>query len=235
MSFDSLARTHGIAIVRRGEPFPVRNPYGPIAGADAAPSALRRYEPVFVHAFGRYPVDLVRRVGLRRVVLCRDLAFAGQRRGAVPDFDHDTLYLDILRGADRPGYLSRVLHHEFFHMVDYKDDGRLYADPEWAALNPQGFRYGRGGKNAQEVRGTGVLTRRHPGFLNHYATTGVEEDKAEIFALLLTDPQAIARRAAVDPVVRAKVQRMRALLARFCPAVDDAFWKRVAAPRPARR
>lgn len=220
MTAASVARSRGVQLVRRGEPFPVRTPHGPIAGRDPDPSALRRYEPLFAREFGRHPVALVRRVGLKRVVLCRDLAFAGQKRAAVPDFGSDTLYLDVLRGADRPGYQRVVLHHEFFHLIDLRDDGRLYADPAWAALNPKGFRYGTGGKNAQGRRGTAVLTDRYPGFLNHYGTTGVEEDKAELFARSLTDPEFVARRLRVDPVLRAKARRLRETLRRFCPEAD---------------
>ncbi len=62
------------------------------------------------------------------VVRARELTFAGQRRNAIPDFEHDTLYLDVSRGAYSKSYFRKVIHHEFFHIIDYRDDGSLYND-----------------------------------------------------------------------------------------------------------
>lgn len=205
----------------------VRTPAGSITGAAAGRTDLDRYVPLFVREFSLYPPDLVKRTGLRRVVFCRELAFAGQRRNAVPDFRDDTLYLDVQRGSYSTPYLRKVIHHEFFHIIDYCDDGMLYLDPSWAALNGAGFTYGSGGRNAQEQGSTSVLTDRYPGFLNHYSTTAVEEDKAEVFANMMVDPVYVERRAADDRVLSAKVGRMKKLLARFCPDVNDGFWERV--------
>src|SRR5204863_9871526 len=67
---------------------------------------------------------------------------------------------------------------------------------------------------------------KYPGFLNHFSTFGVNEDKAEVFANLIVDSAYVERRATKDPVLRAKVQRMRELLAEFCPAVNDEFWEK---------
>ena len=99
----------------------------------------------------------------------------------------------MLRGGYDRLYLCRVLHHEFFHIIDYRDDGDVYEDKAWAALNRPGFHYGTGGKNAQHVASARELTEKFPGFLNYYATTGVEEDKAEVFANLIVDPAYVAK------------------------------------------
>jgi hypothetical protein len=117
-----------------------------------------------------------------------------------------------------------VLHHEFFHVIDYRDDGEVYRDDAWAALNPRSFRYGSGGKNAQQRSDTSLLTDRLPGFLTHYSTTGVEEDKAELFAHLLASGPHVRERCERDAVLQAKVERMKKLLADFCPEMDEEFW-----------
>jgi hypothetical protein len=67
---------------------------------------------------------------------------------------------------------------EEFNMDPY------WKDPDWAAFNTDSFAYGTGGA---DMYGTGdVYSYVHPeaGFLNLYSTSGVEEDKAEIFATL---------------------------------------------------
>jgi hypothetical protein len=168
-------------------------------------------------------------------VLCSELSFAGQRRNAIPDYEHDTLYLDVKRGSWDTPYLRKVIHHEFFHVIDYRDDGRVYQDERWMALNPDNFQYGTGGRTAQDVQKTSVLTKSYPGFLNHYSTTGVEEDKAEIFANLIVDFEYVEERCQTDAAIRAKVEQMKVLLAAFCPEMNDDFWEKVRTTNRAHR
>jgi hypothetical protein len=224
-----LARRDGIEIVALEPRFPVGTTYGKIVGGAASTDESDRYAVLFVREFGLYPPSLIGRCKLKRVVFCKDLAFDGQLRGAIPDFEHDTLYLDVLRGGYDRLYLCKVLHHEFFHIIDYRDDGRLYEDKAWAALNPPGFKYGTGGKHAQKIASARELTDKFPGFLNYYATTGVEEDKAEAFANLIVDSAYVAERVRSDPVLGAKVQALKRSLAKFCPEVDESFWTKAAA------
>jgi hypothetical protein len=106
--------------------------------------------------------------------------------------------------------------------------GDIDTDPGWAALNPPEFRYGGGGRAA--LSDPNVAWDRPaptPGFVSRYSTTGLEEDKAELFAFLVAHPRKLAERAGSDAVLRAKVERMKAQLTAFCPAVDDQFWQRV--------
>jgi hypothetical protein len=198
-----------------------------IDGKAATQIELQGYTSLFATEFAIYPPDLLQRSQLKRVVLCGELAFAGQRRNAIPDFEHDTLYLDVSRGAYSKPYLRKVIHHEFYHIIDYRDDGSVYRDERWAALNPDNFKYGTGGRTAQDLKETSALTNKYPGFLNHYSTTGVEEDKAEIFANLIVDPEYVETRAINEHVINAKVERMKDQLAKFCPEMNNEFWERV--------
>lgn len=170
--------------------------------------------------FKDYPRQLFERAGCNRIVLCTKLAYAGQLRAAIPDWEHNTLYIDTQRGAKSPGYPEHVLHHEFFHLIDHADDGDVYSDATWNALNPIGFRYGNGGINAQTTRNTGALTDSIPGFLTHYATTGVEEDKAELFAFSITHKDYIATRIRTDTTLAAKMTRLQAILNNLCPGAQ---------------
>jgi hypothetical protein len=224
---EKIAKTYKIEIVTAEPQFPVRCTYGTIDGKHADRKSLETYVGLFASEFALHPPTLVRRSQLKRVVLCEKLSFAGQRRNAIPDFENDTLYLDVRRGAYSKSYLRKVIHHEFFHIIDYRDDGSVYKDERWRVLNPTTFQYSDGGRNAQTLQTTSVLTDEFPGFLSHYSTTGVEEDKAEVFANLIVDPAYVEDRAKKDRVLEAKVTRMRDLMASFCPDVNDAFWEKV--------
>lgn len=222
-----IAKDYNIEIDTAAAGFPVKTYHGTIDGTRADKKDLENYIRLFAPEFSLYPRSLVKRSRLKRVVLCTGLYFAGQRRNAIPDFEHDTLYLDVSRGFYNRAYLRKVVHHEFFHIIDYRDDGDLYRDDIWASLNPRGFRYGGGGRSVQDLQDTSVLTDRFPGFLNHYSTTGVEEDKAEVFANLIVDHAYVGGRVGKDAVLREKVKLLQRLLLRFCPDMNGEFWEGV--------
>jgi hypothetical protein len=223
----AVAKTYSLEVVTRAPTFPVKTAHGAIDGAEADPADAATYAAVFAQEWSLYPPGLVKKAGVRRVVICKGLAFAGQPRTGVPDFEHDTLYLDAARGRHDDRYVRKVIHHEFFHFVDLRDDGRLYEDERWAGLNRPGFKYGPGGAKLQDDPTVTTTGRDVPGFLNRYAAAGVEEDKAEVFAHLVVEPGAVAARAAADPYVRQKAERMRELLAGFTRAAGAEFWAAV--------
>lgn len=223
---EGLGAHYSLKVEAVAPSFPIKLTSGEISGTPAPNVELDRYIPILVKEFSLYPKELVAKLGLKRIVLCENLAFAGQLRAAVPDWEHDTLYLDTSRGKSNRMYQVRVLHHELYHMIDYKDDGEVYRDKEWSALNAEGFKYGTGGALAQNTAGTGVATDQYPGFINHYGTTGVEEDKAEVFAYMVAEASYLDTRIASDTVLRSKVNRMKALMSKFCAQVGPEFWQK---------
>src|SRR5262249_29172865 len=128
VELEKLAKTYKIKVAHADLSFPVKTTHGTINGKDAGKKELQEYAGLFASEFALYPTELVRRSRLKRIVLCRGLSFAGQRRSAIPDYEHDVLYLDVSRGTDNKTYLRKVIHHEFFHIVDYRDDGSVYKD-----------------------------------------------------------------------------------------------------------
>jgi hypothetical protein len=221
-----IEEQYGIQVVYSGQRYPVKTYYGPIQATAANSSELDSYSAILAHEFLIYPSNLIKRVRLKRIVLCRGLSYGGQVRSAIPDYEHDTLYLDVERGAYSRVYQSLVIHHEFFHVVDYQDDGQVYSDAQWARLNSATFRYGNGGVAMQGDALSSLATDR-VGFLTNYATSGVEEDKAEMFAHMMTEYAEVVKRASTDDVLRRKMVAMKKLLKSFCAEIDDSFWKRV--------
>ncbi|MCE9564242.1 MAG: hypothetical protein K8U57_19535 [Planctomycetes bacterium] len=223
----TLGRKYKLDIVTRAPIFPVKTRHGAIDGAEADRKEADSYAAIFAFEWSLYPSELVKKTGLRGVVFCKDLSFAGQKRTAVPDFEHETLYLDVTRGRHDELYVRKVIHHEFFHLVDLKDDGHLYEDERWVRLNPPGFKYGPGGAKLQDDPTVTTTGKDDPGFLNRYAAAGVEEDKAELFAHMMVEPKMIAVRVEKDKYIRAKVERMKELLTAFSSKADKDFWAAV--------
>jgi hypothetical protein len=222
----SLAKRYDLEIVTEKLTLPVKTTYGAIDGKQADEAAVGAYLKLFLSEFQLYPPSLPKRAQLKRVVFCTELSYAGRRVGGLPDFENGTLYLNVTAGAGNKPYQRKACHHELFHLVDFRDDGLLYEDERWKSLNPSEFKYGTGGWNAQGIADSGLLTEKYPGFLNHYSTTGVEEDKAMLYANLIVESEYVAGRVKEDKVLKSKVELMKTLMLRFCPDIDDAFWER---------
>ena len=136
----------------------------------------------------------------------RDKAVA-DRRKAIAELDalDDRTLHDI--GVDRPNsdYVRHVMHHEFFHIVDWSGASWRWRVPEWKKLNALKFQYGKGGHTMQQDAKSWSLASGTPGFLNRYSRSSVAEDMAEMYAFLMTRPKAVA--SSIDPKRLGKVGR----------------------------
>lgn len=221
----TLGQEYGITFDVVTQPRVEKRPGYDVKSDPVREDILERYMRLLDAEWRRYPVALIKRVGLKRVVIGQKVTVLGQPRAAVPDFEADTFWLDADVGVRIPRYGREVLHHDFFHMIDEHDspDGRR--DVEWEKLNPPTVKYGKGGWFMQSGN-VGALREDLPGFLTEYATSAVEEDKAEVFGHLMTSPAFVRRLCDRDPVLAAKVGRLKELLAKFVPDMDEAWWRR---------
>ena len=203
--------------------------------------------PRVIEELSHYPRGVLKKVGVTKVVFCRDLAirFGGTRQRtvdgaedrrteqAVPAFAtyrEMAIYLDAARFVRASSRWKRsVVHHELFHLLDVRHADRRRIDAAWHAANPPGFRYGSGGVDMQDGYGTNIRMDL-PGFTEAYATASIEEDKAKLYDRLLTDPE-LARLAKKDEFVRKKLGILLQMLKRFDPALDEAKLAKIAAGR----
>jgi hypothetical protein len=222
--FAAIKKKYGIYVVVRDKPLRQRWVAGAITADPADSGDVRTYAPILVEEFCIYPADFVRRTKLRQIVLVKNLRLGKRSRTSVPDFARNILYIDASRGRKVELYMRRVIHHEYFHIVDYLDDGKMFEDAGWSALNPKGFRYGNGGQYMRDPDAA-VPSEDHPGFLNRYSTSGIEEDKAEVYSFMIADYRRVEARAKKDKVLRAKMKYMKALLERYSDDMDAGFWR----------
>jgi len=185
---------------------------GPVHGVPPTTAHRDAARRVVERELDRYPPTVLRRIRLAGVVLTADLT---ENEMAIPSLPNvgGLLLLDT-RATEAD--LVRVLHHEVFHFFDLADDGVVAPDAAWEALNPLGFLYGSGGRT---LRGAWAAkpTSDLPGVVSAYATSGVEEDKAETFSFAMSDPAFVNERAAADPAVRAKLDELVRRLAAVTP------------------
>lgn len=193
---------------------------------------LKQYLGLFEQELQKLPVQLLQISGLKTVAFVRQLQLATQPRAAVPDYIHDVLYYDV--SPQREAYLRHVIHHEFYHMLEQQLYGTAYyQDPAWLALNPAGFVYGNGGAMTRQ---SAAAKFSHPaaGFINGYAMSGIEEDKAEIWTVIWARDswQQVSAMFAQDPVLAAKLRLLIKQLQCKAPDLKPAWPVAVAAYLP---
>lgn len=218
VSAQRLASATGIEYVVPLRPFALDLGGGRLSGqvprAESADASAR----VVTRELLRYPRAFIDAIHLRRVILCQGLREDDRDIPSLPNYEH-SLFLDV----DAPdAFVARLIHHETYHFADFADDGSLGRDPEWARLNDRWFVYGSGGRFARDP-GSATLAEDLPGFLSRYATSALEEDKAETFAFAMTVPEKVREIVARDPVVRAKLELLRRQLGRFSPSMRGMF------------
>jgi hypothetical protein len=202
--------------------------------ADGDAGELASYSALFVDEWSKYPRAWVHVSGVTTIAFVKDLVVSGSGRYAMPDPVGKALYLDIgaegISSADQHDYARGVIHHEFDHDIEYD----LFAsynrsDPQWTSLNSPGFAYGSGGAGWYD--GKQHVNTPHPqdGFVDAYAMTAIEEDKAETYAYIFVDGRSKTLGAwdSVDVRLAGKVVAYKAFIASEVPMMDDAYFEAI--------
>ncbi|HMP52973.1 MAG TPA: hypothetical protein PKD05_15575 [Candidatus Melainabacteria bacterium] len=212
-----------------------------VAAREKLAQSLKVYSPL-----------IIEKSGIEQIVICRNLStsstgnkFKPAAGVAVVGYDVvDTLFLDAgyfaMAGDDWVG--NRVFHHELYHAIDYRDTWFGHADGEWKNLQGHNFKYGldilyehfstfnRGSMSDRElddyeIKGIDSRPSNEAGFVSDYSRHSYVEDKAEVFASLITDYKKTMARTKRDLPLKRKVEHMKMLLSKFCSDFNDAFWK----------
>jgi hypothetical protein len=188
--------------------------------------------------FQLYPPECLRKISLRKLVFTDNISitspdgYTDTRSATLDPVNGIMIYSEALfnnfgsSDFESHRFLVSIIHHEFYHYLDIKQDGTATPDPGWSALNTPGFSYGNGGRYAQTASAS-VWTTAYPGFVNDYSRAGADEDKAEIWAGLFARGERLNSMMANDPILRNKVALIKQRAQNLCPSMNEAFWSRV--------
>lgn len=150
------------------------------------------YVKLFQQEFNKYPIEFIQKTNLKNIVIVQEVTNTdGSLRTAVPDRENEVLYLQYPQINYYPDYYKHTIHHEFYHMIEEEINGSsFYKDPVWALFNDTSFHYGSGGNSMYDKK-VNAYEMTHPikGFINLYSASSIEEDKAEIFAILFVESE----------------------------------------------
>lgn len=214
--FITRARAGGVPVLEATKPFRIELANGPVHGQPPSPEHLRFVTRLLDRELGRYPQGFFKKAKLAGIVLTDDLQEGDRTIPSLPNVGG----LLLLDTTSVESDLVRSLHHEVYHFVDLADDGTLAPDPAWAKIAGGSLQYGSGGRTMQSAWAAapaGTL----PGFVSAYATSGVEEDKAETFSFVVARRSIVEPRLPEDPVLAEKVDELRRRLDKLVPGSGD--------------
>jgi hypothetical protein len=218
---------YGIELVADGETFPVAAAGGAIDAQNAGPKNVDMVLYFLRKEFAKYPPEAIRASGLQRIVFCRGLTARGTRIAGVAVENNHTIYMDATTEVGDEAHRRRTLHHEFFHCLDYRMHGEknIFESPQWTQANAPGTTYGTPDPGAPVAN---WASHPAPGFVSSYARKAVPEDRAELFAGIMTKNLTLRLLLQKDTFLAAKLAVLKAELEAFCPQLDDTFWTRTA-------
>lgn len=98
---------------------------------------LDLYTPIFMLEWWIYPKAFIKKANIKKITFVHDIEFTTnsytQSRTGCPDYK-TTKSIIYATHETNFAYMRIVLHHEFFHYIDYADD-QSYDDDEWEGLN----------------------------------------------------------------------------------------------------
>ena len=195
---------------------------------------FRKMAALMLQEWAKYPPEWTKATDLRYINLIKQYEYlyngAGQARAAAPHNYLQTMLYDIGYVYDE-AYMREVIHHEYDHYFEASHYSDVYhQDVEWASFNPQGFSYGGGGGTCYQP-GNSCLTGEHPmdGFVTGYATSGMEEDKAELYAYMFTKEGNDKLQVWLknDATLAKKYTYYKALIQSVVPQMDDDYFVKI--------
>jgi hypothetical protein len=191
--------------------------------------SLKTYGAIMIDEWSKYPTDWVANSNLEYMVFIKNL-YINFYRGATPDPVGHALYYDpVYDTTYGDKYARETLHHEYDHLIEYNYfNSYNHSDPTWLSLNPSGFQYGNGGASCYSG-GCPFGEHAVQCFASGYATSGIEEDKAEVYAYLMASEshQDLKSWLPSDACLANKVNNYKQFIASHSPEMSSAYFDQI--------
>ena len=148
----------------------------------------------------RYKADFLNKNNLKFVILCENLTVSSINTGGVPNIIKRSLILDV---SFNQNHFERMIHHEFFHMIQAKHN-EIFDETLWSNFNKKTFKYAE--CSTCSDRTDLNLYENTDGFLTEYSKSIPSEDMAEIFSFLMTNNELVKKKIENDLILKNKVK-----------------------------
>ena len=148
----------------------------------------------------RYKADFLSKNNLKFVILCENLTVSSINTGGVPNIIKRSLILDV---SFNQNHFERMIHHEFFHMIQAKHN-EIFDETLWSNFNKDSFKYAE--CSTCSDRTDLNLYKNTDGFLTEYSKSIPSEDMAEVFSFLMIDKELVEKKIENDLILNSKVK-----------------------------
>ena len=173
-----------------------------------------------------YPIDFMNNSGLKFIMICETLTLnESQVVGVAPghyDQSPGVFYISVneLKNSKNDpkvkSMLRHVFHHEFYHIIDSQLTN-VIIDNQWEKINKNKY-------SNTEISGDLNLDNSMNGFITQYAKNNQNEDKAELFAMLITKNNKVKKLLNEDKVLFDKAKLLISRLKSISPSINKDFW-----------
>ena len=174
-----------------------------------------------------YPSSFLNNSGLKFVMICDKISNKGITPvGMAPghfDKSPGVFYVNVSeinsQGNNKNSIIKHVFHHEFYHIIDAKL-AKIYLDDQWDKLNDQEY-------SDKLLIDRNVIDNSVKGYISKYARNSAAEDKAELFAFMITQHKLFKKTLKNDPILFDKSKLMILRLKSISNDINKNFWKRL--------
>ncbi|HOY09977.1 MAG TPA: putative zinc-binding metallopeptidase [Candidatus Omnitrophota bacterium] len=183
--------------------------------------ALVKYLILLQEELRRYPECFYQKIRLEAIVLVKRQFYDSRPLEGLYQRNTRIIVFDFLRNQEHVIKQRLNVHHELYHMFE-SQNGLAWRFRDWESMNVPGFAYHV--PETLQPGGNPVNYFAPPvqGFVTYYAMKNQAEDRAEIFAALMIASQrrVVLRWIKNDPVLREKVNILRAEVIGLCPDME---------------
>ncbi|MDC0435863.1 putative zinc-binding metallopeptidase [Pelagibacteraceae bacterium] len=181
---------------------------------------------IIISQIDLYPTSFLANAGLKFVLICGDIkAQGGSPEGLAPshyDKSPGVFMLSVNKikkqiDAGQPQIIKHIFHHEYYHVID-STLTKAVVDEEWVNINQTAYSSENVKANINEILSDGK------GFVSNYAKNNEFEDKAEVYAYLITQNKQMREVMTKDIIIFRKAKLMISRMKSLSPDIDISFW-----------
>tara|TARA_B100001939_G_C16907985_1_gene603236 strand:+ start:521 stop:1579 length:1059 start_codon:yes stop_codon:yes gene_type:complete len=173
-----------------------------------------------------YPKSFLNNSGLKYVMICEELKADNETIAGLAPSHYDqspgVFFMNVgglnqWGPSERINLIKHVFHHEFYHIIDTKLS-KVYLDDNWTNLNSEAY-------SKDLVIDTYRMDTTVPGFISVYGRNNLAEDKAELFAFMISQHQNFKKKISNDKILIKKTKLMISRLKGISKDMNKNFWK----------
>jgi len=175
-----------------------------------------------------YPSSFLNKSGLKYIMICEVVSDRGVIPAGLAPGHYDkspgvffvsSKQIKLAIKNKRLKIAKHVFHHEFYHIIDSQLTLNVL-DEKWTKINKHSYTYDLQPSNFK-------LLNDKKGFITNYAMNNEFEDKAELFANLINDYDAVKKRIKDNPILFKKTRLLIERLKKISPEINKSFWDRL--------